>query len=329
MSGVLQTLLFASGSSLKIQDVFDIDTWTGNGGVGQTISTSFTPNMVWSKSRSTVVDHAFFDTTRGSDNFVSSNTSNAETTGGSTLTNFLSNGYTLGSDVTYGVINYTARTYVGWSFAEHANFFDVISWTGNGSTQALAHSLGVAPGLVVIKGASIGVNGNVWHRSITSGSYLILNQDVAEQTAGAATRFGNNTITVDPTSSTLTIGNSGQVNSTGQTYIAYLFASDATTSGLIYCGGFTTDGSGAATVSALAWEPQWILIKRSDSTGDWLMLDTTRGWGAGNDALLAANTTAAESSTTNYGAPTSTGFTASNLSASATYIYMAIRKGPM
>ena len=43
---------------------------------------------------------------------------------------------------------------------------------------------------------------------------------------------------------------------------------------------------------------------------DWAVLDTTRGWGSGNDQRLHLNSDAAQNSQ-DWGAPTSTGFTVS------------------
>jgi hypothetical protein len=125
----------------------------------------------------------------------------------------------------------------------------------------------------------------------------------------------------------------GGANTNGQTYVAYLFAHNAGgfgasgTDNAISCGSFTTDGSGNATVT-LSYEPQFVITKRSDSTGDWSMLDTMRGWTVTNpDRELYPNYTDAEGNA-NRGTPTATGFT-NTLAANATYIYIAIRRGPM
>jgi hypothetical protein len=127
------------------------------------------------------------------------------------------------------------------------------------------------------------------------------------------------------------------MNINGATYVAYLFAHDAGGFGLtgtdnvISCGSFTTDGSGNVTVS-LGYEPQWIVIKKSTDAGDWDILDTMRGWVVGGvDSNLKPNTAAAESAGFDRLNPTATGFVsaAGALSASQTYIYIAIRRGPM
>jgi hypothetical protein len=140
------------------------------------------------------------------------------------------------------------------------------------------------------------------------------------------------------TSTTFAVGTNANVNANGGTYVAYLFAHDAGGFGLtgtdnvISCGSFTTDGSGNATVN-LGYEPQWLLFKSSSGASDWLILDTMRDWSLANtDDPLAPNSSAGESAFLYvYSNPTATGFSAggSGLSASTTYIYIAIRRGPM
>jgi hypothetical protein len=143
------------------------------------------------------------------------------------------------------------------------------------------------------------------------------------------------------TSTTFDLGGSGaystRLNDSGQTYIAYIFAHNAGGFGLtgtdnvISCGSFTTDASGNATVS-LGYEPQWMITKASTQAEGWYINDTMRGYYApsqGATSGLSANTANAEAGTrAQY--INSTGFTVvGGLSASQTYIYIAIRRGPM
>ena len=67
-------------------------------------------------------------------------------------------------------------------------------------------------------------------------------------------------------------------NENGATYVAYLFAHNTASDGVIQCGSFTTDGGGNATVN-LGWEPQYVLLKRTNSSsfGNWLVFDSMRG----------------------------------------------------
>jgi len=90
--------------------------------------------------------------------------------------------------------------------------------------------------------------------------------------------------------------------------------------GVIQCGSF----SGNTTVT-LGWEPQWIMIKRTDSTGDWITIDNMRGCSVGGiDAVLFPNLSNAESVANDYIDFTTTGFISKNLT--GTYIYTVIRR---
>ncbi len=109
---------------------------------------------------------------------------------------------------------------------------------------------------------------------------------------------------------------------------------------MISCGSYTTNGSGLATVD-LGYEPQWVMIKKVNAgdeanSGFWWMQDNMRGYPvrAGNSQYLQANTSDAETFVSGGGLtfPTATGFVFNqNYSGfnSATFIYIAIRRGPM
>lgn len=73
---------------------------------------------------------------------------------------------------------------------------------------------------------------------------------------------------------------------------------------------------------------RWVMIKRTDSTGDWYVWDTARGMVSGTDPSLLLNSTAAEVNA-NSVYTTSVGFqivsTAAGINASGgTYIFLAI-----
>jgi hypothetical protein len=227
------------------------------------------------------------------------------------LTDFNSNGFSVGSS---NVVNDSGDGIVAWSFLKKAGFMDIVEYAGdNNLTQTINHSLAADVGMLIVKRLNSTGGWYVWHRSQTGNKYGRLDLTNAWTTAG-------NVFNSDPTSTQFTVGNEADVNTLGGNYIAYLFAHSPAQG--IACGTFTTDGSGNATVTGLGFRPKWLLVKRSDSSGNWFMLDTERGWGAGDDAILYANDSAAET-TNGIGAPTSNGFTF-NLDATATFIYMAI-----
>jgi hypothetical protein len=130
------------------------------------------------------------------------------------------------------------------------------------------------------------------------------------------------------------------INQSGVTYVAYLFAHNAggfgptETDNVISCGSFTTDGSGNATVN-LGYEVQWLLTKTTAVNDNWTIEDNMRGMNPSNTGLLFANLANAETSGNPWAPdepfidfPTATGFRAKR-SSNTTYIYIAIRRGPM
>ena len=320
----------AAGESLYVEDVFSTYLYTGNSST-QTITNGIDlageGGLVWRQGRSAATGGQLIDTARGIGSYLISYSTDAAQTGSNWIDSFNSNGFTMNINSFNG-----GATYASWTFRKAEKFFDVLTYTGNGvAGRTVAHNLGSTPAVMIIKRTSTsGSNWRVYHTSLGNGQALSLNTTDA---AGATTSLWNSTT---PTDSVFTLGDNGNVNQSGESFVAYLFASDAGgfgddgTENIISCGSFTTDGSGSATVS-LGYEPQWVMIKRSDAADDWIMLDAMRGMSYSNCLKLAANASSAEY---NFGAnqtyPTATGFSINGtLSASGTYIYIAIRRGPM
>jgi hypothetical protein len=308
---VFSTYLFTSTpSTQKITNNIDL---LGKGG------------LVWMKNRATAGTNILTDTARGtSAGYLSSDQTSAQSGSATFLTNFYSDGFEQA--------NITAYSYTSWTFRKQPKFFDVVTYTGDGSTsRAIAHSLGSVPGCIIAKTTTTaGWNWTVYHRSLdASPATKKLYLEDTNSVMDAYDAWGSTT----PTNTSFYVGGNA-TNKSGDVYVAYLFAHDAGGFGLtgtdnvISCGSFTADGSGNATVS-LGYEPQWVMIKGASTTGSWIMLDTMRGWSLSTDPHLIANGSQAESSGNEFGNPTATGFYASNLTPSNTYIYMAIRRGPM
>lgn len=300
-----------------IEDVFSAYTYTGNGST-QTITNGIDlagkGGMVWCKDRSFVDSHMLVDTVGsyaqstnstswGFSNFVSS---------------FNSNGFSLTAQ------NSAATNYVSWAFRQAAKFFKVVQVTVSGSNQTVdLSSLGTV-GMVTVKGTdSIGA-WYTFHRSCTSGKLVYLNTTAAETTDGSITLSGTTLTLVQSV-----IGNG--------TYIVYAWAHDTGTDGLIQCGSYSFNSN---LVLTLGWEPQFLLIKAITDgapVSDWTVIDTTRMFvNSGNNGSynpgLWANLISAESAASP-GWPTSTGVylpgNASTDSTGISYIYLAIRRGPM
>ena len=319
-------------AGLFVEDVFSTYLYTGNGAT-QTITNgidlSSKGGLVWIKARSgsqATAWHMMADTARGTGKGLSSNSTGAEFTNATFLTSFNSNGFNPGTETSS---NGSGTNFASWTFRKAPKFFDVVTYTGDGNIRTIAHNLGVAPGCIIIKATSAADNWSVYHRGI-GGSYSAHQQAIFLNLTNAAflAPYWNDTA---PTATNFTLGTAFKVNEPGVTYVAYLFAHDQTADGIIQCGSFTTDGSGNATVN-LGWEPQWLLQKRADAAGSWAMFDNMRGLSMTQYAYMFANASDAEASNTGqYLQPTSTGYVNQNsgLFANSTYIYIAIRRGPM
>jgi hypothetical protein len=317
-----------------IEDMFSTYLYTGTGAtqnITNNIDVSGKGGLVWIKSRNYADLNILCDTAAGANKRLSSDNTNGTQPTTGALTAFNSNGFSLGTDAS-GIVNGNGFLYASWTFAEQPKFFDIVTYTGTGANRTIAHNLGSVPGCIFVKRTDTSANWAVYHRSLANTQYMVLNSTAAVATAG--TRWNSTT----PTSTVFSVGTDATVNASGGTYVAYLFAHDAggfpasgagSTNG-ISCGSFTTDGSGNATVS-LGYEPQWILYKKTSSGAeDWYMFDNMRGLPVGSaDAQLNPNLSSAEASSFNYIDISATGFNALNQSSSATYIYIAIRRGPM
>jgi hypothetical protein len=321
-----------------VEDVFSCFLYTGNGTsktITNGIDLSTKGGLVWVKRRAFSSAHGLIDTARGRSSVVYSNETSAESisSAGTDLTSFNTNGFSIGTNNNVD-INISDNTFASWTFRKQPKFFDIQTWTGTGSNRTISHSLGSVPASIWVKRTDLSGAWQVYHRSLANTEYLVLNSTAAKATG--ATRWNSTT----PTSTVFSIGTDATVNDSGATYVAYLFAHDAGGFGLtgtdnvISCGSYT--GNAGTQSITLGYEPQWIMVKKSSGVGNWHMFDIMRGMpvAAGNNQDLSPNLPDAEISGFRF-FPTSTGFrllteTDGEVNASgSTYIYIAIRRGPM
>jgi hypothetical protein len=313
-----------------IEDVFSTFLYTGTGAtqtIINNIDLSGKGGLTWSKDRSAARTNSLIDTVRGATFEITSDDAGQQTTESNGLNQFNSNGYRIGPA---NNVNASGENFVSWTFREQAKFFDVLTYTGTGVNRTIAHNLGSVPGCIMVKRTTTyGYDWAVYHRSLANTEYLVLNSTAAKATG--ATWWNSTT----PTSTVFSVGTDASVNASGATYVAYLFAHDAGGFGLtgtdnvISCGSFTTDGSGNATVS-LGYEPQ-LFMRKNIASGQWTVFDNMRAMPAtvNTASYLFWSNAAAESANENGPLPTAVGVSLTGFAASETYIYIAIRRGPM
>jgi len=322
---------------------FNAVTWTGNDVAGHSINgCGFSPDLVWIKNRDVAEVHNLNDTVRGAGLQLFSNTTDAEFNRGAVgLTSFDSDGFSLGVG---GEVNDINEKYVAWAWdagsgsaasntdgsitstvkANTDYGFSITSYTGNGSAGAtVGHSLGVQPDMIIVKNRSAVQNWRVYHSSQGSSKGASLNTTDAFASAG----YWNNT---DPTSTVFSVDGSAKVNASGNNYIAYCFAEKT---GYSKIGSFVGTGAAGNSITGLGFAPAFVMIKRSDSTGNWFMLDNTRSVTDPRNLYIISNSANAEkdlqaSDGVDFVDFDSDGFTIQNNgswdnASGGTYIYMA------
>ena len=327
-----------------VEDVFSTYLYTGTGSaitITNDINLSGSGGLVWIKDRTVGFNNILTDTTRGATNFLISNTTAENESRAQSLTAFSSSGFSVGTE---SIVNSTSSNIVSWTFRKATKFFDIVTYTGNGSApRNISHNLGSVPGCIMIKRTDATGTWTVYHAGMGNTKALFLN---ATSAADTNSTYWNSTT---PTSSVFTLGGTfGDINASSATYVAYLFAHNAGgygatgTDNIITCGSYAC-GTGADVSVALGYEPQWVLIKNYESgiTVNWIMFDNMRGMPAtaetnSNAKMLfpSAQDSEGDNSAIKIN---STGFVArvgvdgqvNAGTGTKNYVYVAIRRGPM
>ena len=324
----------------KPADYFNTLLYTATG-VQSVTGAGFQPDMSWVKARSTTSSHYIADAVRGSTKTIKPNATDAEGTI-DLITSFDSDGVTLGS------ANWSdSRTAVIWNWlaggtassntdgsitssvsANTTAGFSIVSYTGTGSATTVGHGLGVAPKMIIIKGRSSSFDWTVGNDNLGWNKYLMLHSTNAEATD---TTVFNNTA---PTSSVFSLGTNVQQNASSATYIAYCFSE---VKGFSKFGSYTGNGSTDGTFIYTGFKPAWVVVKRTDSTGHWVLRDNKMlTYNVKDNYILPSDSGGETTSATNNKMDfLSNGFkqrspslgTAENASGGS-YIYMAFAESP-
>ena len=269
--------------------------WTGNGTSQSITGVGFQPDFVWGKERSNTSSNELLDTTRGVTNYISTNLSNAQGTSGQGLQSFDADGFTVGND---GAWNQNGETYVAWCWkanggttssntdgsttstvqANTAAGISIVQYTGTGANASVGHGLGVAPELLIIKKTS---GSSDWVAGVSDWTKYL------EPNGTSGFRTANVWQDTAPTNSVFTLTSGGDVNGSGSDYIAYAFAS---IDGFSKIGTYTGNGNTGQSITGLGFSPNFLLIKITDATDNWVILDSVRG----GTNILAPNSTAQE-----------------------------------
>jgi hypothetical protein len=209
----------------------------------------------------------------------------------------------------YSDLSGTNSSNYAWMFRRYPGVLDVVTYEGDGNTgRTVPHNLGVVPEMLVVKNRDDESPSNwcVYHKGLDVDNdgapetdFIYLNLDLAAS--------DNNTLWNDtaPTETEFTLKTQNQVNSSGDNYIALLFA---TLDGISKVGSYTGTGSPLTIDCGFSNGAAFVWIKRWDSTGDWILFDSTRGIVSGNEPYLQTNTNNAQVTGNDYIDPDSSGF---------------------
>ena len=291
---------------------FQATLWTGTGSVGNAVTfdgnSDMQPDMVWSKRRDSATSHVLKDTSRGgtsnNDLHLVPDLTNAESTYAQYRMDFNSDGFTLDGVGDTGFQG-SGTSMVSWAWKANGGTtasntdgsitstvqantdagFSIVTYGGTGSAATLGHGLADTPDVIIFKNRD---DTNVWatyHQGIGNNEKLVLNTTAAEDEDGS---FMNGTL---PTSSVFSVGASVNTNGSGDNYVAYCFAEKQ---GYSKFGKYVGNGNANGPFVYTGFKPAFVMVKRSDGTSDWTILDNKReGYNLINKRLVA-NSDAAE-----------------------------------
>ena len=206
-----------------------------------------------------------------------------------------------------------------YNFKRAPGFMDVVTYTGtNSAPRSLSHNLAVTPELLIVKKRSGSDNWLVAAPALGTIQDLHLNDSSPASNYTSFSAYS---------ASTITLHSSTSINAFNGTYIAYLFA---TLPGISKVGSYSGTGYDVNVDCGFTAGPRFVMIKRTDVSGDWYLYDTLRGLTAGNDPYMFMNSNILQVTNTDYIDPLSTGFTITSSAPAAlnasggTYLFLAI-----
>ena len=271
---------FSGASVNNPSKYFDVKTWTGTGASLDIKNMAFNPDLVWIKSRDATYDHAAFDAIRGVNKRLRVNQTNAQGTDTQTLTHFLSDGFTTGTD---DVTNKSGDKYVSWNWdagtaavgspGSSGDMTAATQWVNtaagfsistvvkpDGTTnQTFEHGLGATPS-VVLQRRYDETEDWYWYTRDVDGSHDFLKLNESDGKGDTGT-----TVPTDTLATTM--------NAAGN-YLVYCWAPK-----IGYSAFGAYDGSGSETFIYTGFQPRWIMVKLTSETlthGGWKIIDTTR-----------------------------------------------------
>jgi len=284
------------GITYEVNYLYNNVLYTGNGNTSNPqTNIGFSPDLVWIADRDGGNYNPIQDSVRGVNSVLVTALNAAEQPSSwinsyGQITSFDPDGFNVsdGSGNTNSNFNQSGRDYVAWCFkaggapvantngniasqvsANVAGGFSVVKWSGNNTTGGtIGHGLSSTPELTIIKKTSATANWQVSLNASVTGveGYMNLDVNAALYTTYPLyyTSSNSTVLSSNGTSSATRLYN----NQLGD-YIAYCFHSVA---GVSKVGSFVGTGVAGKKIT-LDFQPAWLMIKRSSTTGNWTVID--------------------------------------------------------
>lgn len=223
-------------------------------------------------------------------------------------------GWSSGTSVESNVYSYMFRRAPG--------FMDVVGYTATGgnTNNTVAHNLGVAPEMIIVKKRDAISGWPVYHTATGLSTSAKLNSTSIDE-------FASGYWSSAPTATHFYPYGSDTNANNGDPWIAYLFA---TLDGVSKVGSYDGSSSDINVDCGFTNGARFVMIKRADTTGDWCVFDTRRGIVSGNDPVMKIGG-GAQDTGNDLIDPLNAGFTVvggntfiNNSNVGAKYLYLAI-----
>ena len=287
----------------QADEYFNTFIYSGNNDATRTFDIGFVSDWSWFKTRNqNNYGSQLYDSSRGETKRLSSNGFAVEDTNAEGLTDF-NHSNTLLKIGTDAFINQAGTTMVIWNWKvgggspssytpngasagvsmqrNSTSGISIVTYNGTGTgtgagDQLLGHGLQVndvdtKPDMMIIKARNYAGTWKVWHKDMGGAlttDFLTLNTNSG--TASTSDNVWDNAV---PTSTLFPVGYDWDVNKNGSTYVGYFFGS---VEGYSKFGSYTGNGDVDGTFVYLGFKPAWIMIKRVDTNGSWLIYDNVR-----------------------------------------------------